>query len=95
MLRTFCTGLVVGMATNIRVLRTAVVAGADQKFYYAQAFIQGDKVVVHADAVAHPVTVRFGWADDTGENNLYNQAGFPAAPFRTDNWKGVTEAVKY
>jgi sialate O-acetylesterase len=39
--------------------------------------------------------VRFGWADDTVDNNLFNQEGFPAGPFRTDNWKGITEAAKY
>ena len=71
------------------------VAGTDQKFYYAKAEIQGNTIVVHADSVTAPVAVRYGWADDNGDVNLYNQEGFPAVPFRTDAWKGITEAVKF
>lgn len=71
------------------------VAGADQKFYYAKADVQGNTVVVHADSVTTPVAVRYGWADDNGDVNLYNREGFPAVPFRTDTWKGITEAAKF
>ena len=71
------------------------VAGSDQKFYYAKAEIQGNSVVVHADSVTTPVAVRYGWADDNGDVNLYNREGFPAIPFRTDTWKGITEGVKF
>ena len=71
------------------------VAGADKQFHYAKGYIDGDKVVVYNDSVTAPVTVRFGWADDAGDDNLFNKEGFPAAPFRTDNWKGITEAKKF
>jgi sialate O-acetylesterase len=71
------------------------IAGADQKFYYATATIVGNKVVVKSPNVKQPVAVRFGWADDAVDDNLYNKEGLPAGPFRTDNWKGVTESVKY
>lgn len=71
------------------------IAGADQKFYYAKAFVQGTGVVVMADSVTHPVAVRYAWADDAGEANLFNREGFPAGPFRTDNWKAITRDVKY
>lgn len=71
------------------------VAGADQKFYYAKAEIQGNSVIISADSVAVPVAVRYGWADDNGDVNLYNKESFPAVPFRTDTWKGITEAVKF
>lgn len=76
-------------------LRGFEVAGADKKFYYAKAEIQGNSVVVHADSVTTPVAVRYGWADDNGDVNLYNQENFPAVPFRTDTWKGITEAAKF
>lgn len=76
-------------------LRGFEVAGADRKFYYAKAFVQGDNVWVAADSVAVPVAVRYAWADDAGEANLYNRDGFPAIPFRTDTWKGSTEAARY
>jgi sialate O-acetylesterase len=66
------------------------IAGEDQKFVPAVAEIDGSSIVVHADAVANPVAVRFAWRDDT-QPNLVNQEGLPASPFRTDAWKGVTE----
>lgn len=71
------------------------VAGADQQFHYAKATINGATMVVQADSVAAPVAVRYAWADDAGDANLYNREGFPALPFRTDNWKRATEGVKY
>ncbi|MEO6719161.1 MAG: sialate O-acetylesterase [Ferruginibacter sp.] len=71
------------------------IAGADKQFHYAKAFIEGDKVVVYHDGVDKPVAVRFGWADDDSDNNLFNKEGFPAVPFRTDDWKGITENNKY
>ena len=51
--------------------------------------------MVYADEVAVPVAVRYGWADDAGDDNLFNKEGFPASPFRTDNWKGITDDIKY
>jgi sialate O-acetylesterase len=71
------------------------IAGADKKFYPAIAAIKDDQVVVHSENVNNPVAVRFGWADDAGADNLYNKEGFPASPFRTDNWKGITEEKKF
>ena len=60
------------------------IAGADMKFVPAQARIEGDKVVVWADGVAKPAAVRYGWAN-WPECNLFNDAGLPASPFRTDD----------
>jgi sialate O-acetylesterase len=71
------------------------IAGSDKKFYFAKAVIEKNQVVVYSDSVANPVVVRYGWADDMPEVNLYNKEGFPASPFRTDTWKGITEEVKY
>lgn len=71
------------------------IAGADKKFYFARATMDGHRVVVAADSVKQPVAVRYAWADDAGEANLYNKEGFPAVPFRTDLWKGITEEKKY
>jgi sialate O-acetylesterase len=71
------------------------IAGADKKFYYAKAEIMGDKVVVSTEQVKNPVAVRYAWSDAPTDANLYNSAGFPVAPFRTDNWRGITEANKF
>jgi sialate O-acetylesterase len=59
------------------------IAGKDLKFFWADAVIQGDTVVVSSKLVNSPVAVRYAWADNP-IFNLYNQAGLPAAPFRTD-----------
>lgn len=71
------------------------IAGSDGQFHYAQARIDGNKVIVWQDGVSAPVVVRYGWADDAGECNFFNKDGFPASPFRTDQWKGITEEAKY
>ncbi len=76
-------------------LRGFEIAGEDQQFYYAKAWIENGKVVLMSDKVQQPVAVRYAWADDAGEANLYNAEGFPALPFRTDKWKGITTANKY
>jgi sialate O-acetylesterase len=61
------------------------IAGADQKFAWAKAEIEGNTIVVSSDQVASPVAVRYGWANNPS-CNLYNKEGLPASPFRTDNW---------
>lgn len=61
------------------------IAGADHKFHWADAKIEGDSVVVSSAKVTAPVAVRYGWAD-LSDANLFNKEGLPAAPFRTDNW---------
>jgi sialate O-acetylesterase len=72
------------------------IAGSDHHFHYAKASIQNNKVIVYADEVpSGPASVRYAWADDAGDANLYNREGFPAIPFRTDQWKGVTDDIKY
>ena len=71
------------------------IAGGDKQFHYARAYISGNTVVVYNDDVNTPVAVRYGWADDAEDDNLFNKEGFPAGPFRTDDWKGITEGVKY
>ncbi|HVM89846.1 MAG TPA: sialate O-acetylesterase [Puia sp.] len=71
------------------------IAGNDRQFHWAKAYISGDNIIVNADEVTNPVAVHYGWADDALEANLFNKDGFPASPFRTDSWKGITETVKY
>jgi sialate O-acetylesterase len=61
------------------------IAGEDRRFVPAVATIEGDTIVVKSGGVPHPVAVRYAWAMNAF-CNLYNQAGLPASPFRTDNW---------
>lgn len=79
-----------------KLLQGIEIAGSDQHFYPAEAMIIGaNKLVVFNKTVPAPVAVRYAWADDAGAANLFNKVGFPALPFRTDNWKGITEMNKY
>ena len=65
------------------------VAGDDKKFVPAEAVIKGNTVIISNNSVKKPVAVRYGWADNPN-CTLYNSAGMPASPFRTDDWPEVT-----
>jgi sialate O-acetylesterase len=84
-----------GLSVKGNTLEGFEVAGADKIFYPATAAIEGDHLVVTSNKVAVPVAVHYAWADDAGNANLFNKEGFPASPFRTDKWKGITETNKY
>ncbi|MCR9228716.1 MAG: sialate O-acetylesterase [Flavobacteriaceae bacterium] len=60
------------------------IAGEDKNFVWAKAKIEGDKVMVWSDRVPHPKYVRYAWADNPDNPNLYNKEGLPASPFRTE-----------
>lgn len=62
-----------------------IVAGSDGRFYKADAWRAGDRIVVNAPEVDVPVAVRYAWADNP-EVSLYGKNGLPVAPFRTDRW---------
>jgi sialate O-acetylesterase len=82
----------VGLKTsNGGVVKGFSIAGEDRRFVWADARIDGDAVIVSSPKVLKPVAVRYGWADNPIAN-LYNGAGLPASPFRTDDWPGVTTA---
>jgi sialate O-acetylesterase len=62
------------------------IAGADRRWVWASARIDGSRVLVWSATVGKPVAVRYAWADNPERANLYNSEGLPAAPFRTDKW---------
>jgi sialate O-acetylesterase len=64
-------------------LNSFTIAGAAGKFVPARARIEGDTVVVSSPEVSTPKAVRFGW-HELAQPNLFNEAGLPASPFRTD-----------
>jgi sialate O-acetylesterase len=82
-----------GLSAKGGVLKGFAVAGDDQVFYWADATIEGGKVVLSSAKVVNPVAVRYNWADNP-DGNLVNASGLPAAPFRTDKWPGVTDSKK-
>lgn len=86
-----------GLMTTAKdgIVRGFEVAGSDQIFYEATATIKGNTVIIYSEKVASPIAVRFGWKGDASACNLFNKEGFPAVPFRTDEWKTVTKDAKY
>jgi sialate O-acetylesterase len=62
-------------------LKYFAVAGADKKFLWAKAKIEGNNVMLWNDSVTNPVAVRYAWADNPEGANLYNAEGLPASPF--------------
>ncbi|AZT89381.1 sialate O-acetylesterase [Caldicellulosiruptor changbaiensis] len=66
-------------------LKHFAIAGKDKKFVWANAAVEGDKVVVWHDSIQNPVYVRYAWADNPEGANLYNKEGLPASPFTTED----------
>ncbi|CAN5668015.1 sialate O-acetylesterase [soil metagenome] len=69
------------------------VAGVDRKWHWATARIEGDTVIVSSSDVSKPVAVRYAWQSNPVAN-LYNGAGLPTVPFRTDSWPMLTAGRK-
>ena len=84
--------LINGAAKNMQGFE---VAGADKKFQPANAVMDGNKIVVYAEGISQPAAVRYNWVNDASAGNVFNKEGFPMAPFRTDNWDGITIKNKY
>ncbi len=82
------------VGTNLEVrggdLTDLMIAGEDKKFVPAKCRLDRNTMVVWADGVSKPAAVRYGWSDSP-KPGLFNSAGLPASPFRTDRWPGVTE----
>lgn len=62
------------------------IAGADRRWMWARATIEGDRVVVWSPQVRNPVAVRYAWSNSPQNPSLYNREGLPARPFRTGSW---------
>jgi sialate O-acetylesterase len=82
-----------GLVSKGDSLKGFAIAGADRKFVWADAKIEGDTIVVSSDKVAAPVSVRYAW-EKNPVCNLYNKEGLPATPFRTDTWPGVSDGKR-
>ena len=75
---------------DVKEPRGFAIAGEDKKFVWANATVQKDNTIeVSSDQVVNPVAVRYGWADNPVVN-LFDGAGLPLTPFRTDDWPGTT-----
>ena len=79
---TFAEG---GLTAAGKPLQSFELAGADHRFFPAAAVIAAETVVVRSPEVPAPAAVRYAWRNDP-EANLFNGAGLPAMPFRSDAW---------
>jgi len=70
-------------------------AGADKKWYYAQAQIKDGTVLVSCPEVAVPAAVRYAWSNAPVDANVFSTEGLPLCPFRTDDWPGITVGNKF
>ncbi len=79
--------------TSDGALKGFTVCGADKHFIPAKAEIVNNKIIVWSELINQPVAVRYGWSNWT-DANLKNKEGFPASPFRTDNFDLLTHNTK-
>jgi len=82
-----------GLVAKGGALTQFLIAGADKRFFPAEAVIERDTVVVSSPRVTKPVAVRYGWTD-AAMPNLFNGAGLPASSFRSDDWSGPLPQVQ-
>jgi sialate O-acetylesterase len=82
-----------GLVVKGNKLEEFSIAGDDRKWFWADARIDGTTVVVSSPSVPHPTQVRYAWQSNPAAT-LFNGAGLPAAPFRTDSWPGRTEGAR-
>ena len=82
-----------GLVVKGSKLEEFAIAGDDQKWYWADAKIEGNTVVVSSPSVPNPKEVRYAWQSNPAAT-LFNGAGLPAVPFRTDTWPVITESQR-
>ena len=87
------------MAEGDGELKGFTISGTQKEFVKAEAWIDGDQVIVRNEHIDQPVAVRYAWANYPVGCNLYNRSDeksyLPASPFRTDQWPGITFGRKF
>ena len=63
------------------------IAGADGKWFWADAVIDGKTIVVSSPSVKEPAAVRYAYRAYPDGVNVYNAAGLPMVPFYADKSK--------
>jgi sialate O-acetylesterase len=80
-----------GLVVKGEKLEEFSIAGEDHQWHWANARIEGNTVVVSSPSVPNPKEARYAWQANPAAT-LFNSAGLPATPFRTDTWPGMTES---
>ena len=82
-----------GLVVKGTKLEEFAIAGEDRKWYWADAQIKGKTIIVSSPSVPNPKEVRYAWQSNPAAT-LFNGAGLPAGPFRTDTWPGMTDSQR-
>jgi sialate O-acetylesterase len=82
-----------GLVVKGAKLEEFAIAGEDRKWYWADAQIKGKTIIVSSPLVPNPKEVRYAWQSNPAAT-LFNGAGLPAGPFRTDTWPGMTDSQR-
>lgn len=78
-----------------QIIKGFTMAGPDKIFFNADAYIKGTTIVVYNNNINKPASVRYAWADNPKDADLFGKNGLPVAPFRTDSWDTITKGVSY
>lgn len=84
-MRVYFTHAGPGLVAHHRPVQSLEIAGADRIFHVGEGRIERNTLVVSSPNVREPVAVRYAWSN-APEANLYDGAGLPAMPFRSDDW---------
>jgi sialate O-acetylesterase len=82
-----------GLVVKGAKLEEFAIAGEERKWYWADAHIEGDTIVVSSPSVPKPKEVRYAWQSNPAAT-FFNGAGLPAVPFRTDTWPAISEGQR-
>ncbi|MBS1877757.1 MAG: hypothetical protein JSU00_31400 [Acidobacteria bacterium] len=82
-----------GLVVKGERLEGFAIAGEDRQWRWAEARVEGDSVVLSSAGIAAPVAARYAWQSNPPAT-LWNAAGLPAGPFRTDDWPLSTEGIR-
>ena len=82
-----------GLVVKGTKLEEFAIAGEDRKWVWADAQIKGKTIIVSSPSVPNPKEVRYAWQSNPAAT-LFNGAGLPAGPFRTDTWPGMTDSQR-
>jgi sialate O-acetylesterase len=80
-----------GLVAKGGTLEQFQIAGEDRRWVWATARIENETIVVCSPSVPQPKEVRYAWQANPPAT-LFNGAGLPASPFRTDSWPGITDS---
>jgi sialate O-acetylesterase len=72
---------------HAKALQGFEIAGADGKWQWAEAAIDGDSVVLSHPEVSKPLNVQYAFSNNPSFANFFNKDGLPGLTFTTVKWE--------